>query len=87
MAPVRVGGDHPQRPPADPKLDPQVGRGESVPGLAAGQVEGGVAQGIGWALLEKFVERDGRMANPTMTDYIVPTTMDTPPKPCLRNAE
>jgi CO/xanthine dehydrogenase Mo-binding subunit len=49
------------------------------PHLAFGQIEGGVAQGLGWALHENVVWRDGRMANPTMTDYIVPTTMDTPP--------
>ena len=33
------------------------------PVLAAGQIEGGVAQGIGWALYENVVWRDGRMAN------------------------
>jgi CO/xanthine dehydrogenase Mo-binding subunit len=49
------------------------------PVLAAGQVEGGVAQGVGWALLENVVWKDGRMANATMTDYPVPTAMDTPP--------
>jgi CO/xanthine dehydrogenase Mo-binding subunit len=49
------------------------------PVLAAGQIEGGVAQGIGWALLENIVWQDGRMMNATMTDYIVPTAMDTPP--------
>ena len=47
--------------------------------LAAGQIEGGVAQGIGWALLEDVVWEGGRMKNATMTDYIVPTSMDTPP--------
>jgi len=49
------------------------------PVLAAGQIEGGTAQGIGYALLEEVVMRDGRMANARMTDYQVPTTMDTPP--------
>jgi CO/xanthine dehydrogenase Mo-binding subunit len=48
------------------------------PGLALGQIEGGSAQGIGYALLEEVVMRDGRMANSTMTNYIVPTTVDTP---------
>ncbi len=42
------------------------------PLLAAGQIEGGVAQGIGWALYENVVWKDGRMANDRMTDYIVP---------------
>jgi len=49
------------------------------PVLAAGQIEGGVAQGLGWALLENLVWKDGRVQNPTMTDYVVPTAMDTPP--------
>lgn len=49
------------------------------PVLAIGQIEGGSAQGIGWALLEEVVMRDGRMANATLTNYIIPTTLDTPP--------
>jgi CO/xanthine dehydrogenase Mo-binding subunit len=48
------------------------------PTLAAGQIEGGVAQGIGWALYEDVVWRDGRMANAQMTNYIMPTSMDLP---------
>ncbi|MGH7295466.1 MAG: xanthine dehydrogenase family protein molybdopterin-binding subunit, partial [Polyangiaceae bacterium] len=49
------------------------------PLLAAGQIEGGVAQGIGWALYENVVWKDGRIANDRMTDYIVPTSADVPP--------
>src|SRR5438874_3925572 len=49
------------------------------PILAGGQIEGGTAQGLGWALLEEVVMRDGRMANCQLTNYIVPTTLDTPP--------
>jgi CO/xanthine dehydrogenase Mo-binding subunit len=49
------------------------------PVLAAGQIEGGVAQAIGWALYENVVWRDGRMANAQMTNYIMPTSMDLPP--------
>jgi CO/xanthine dehydrogenase Mo-binding subunit len=49
------------------------------PVLAAGQIEGGVAQGIGWALYEQVVWREGRMANGQMTNYIMPTSMDLPP--------
>lgn len=49
------------------------------PVLAAGQVEGGVAQGIGWALYEDVVWKDGRMSNDRMTDYIIPTAADVPP--------
>jgi CO/xanthine dehydrogenase Mo-binding subunit len=49
------------------------------PVLATGQVEGGVAQGIGWALFEQVVWREGRMVNAQMTNYIMPTSMDLPP--------
>src|SRR5207244_12352508 len=48
------------------------------PTLAAGQIEGGTAQGIGYALLEEVVMREGRMANAQLTNYTVPTTLDTP---------
>jgi CO/xanthine dehydrogenase Mo-binding subunit len=49
------------------------------PVLAAGQVEGGVAQGIGFALYENIVWQQGRMVNGQMTNYIMPTSMDVPP--------
>jgi CO/xanthine dehydrogenase Mo-binding subunit len=49
------------------------------PVLAAGQIEGGVAQGIGFALYENVVWQEGRMVNGQMTNYIMPTTMDVPP--------
>jgi len=49
------------------------------PVLAAGQIEGGVAQGIGYALFENVVWQDGRMANGQMTNYIMPTSVDVPP--------
>ncbi len=49
------------------------------PVLLAGQIEGGTAQGIGYALLENVVMQDGVMANASMTNYVVPTTLDTPP--------
>jgi CO/xanthine dehydrogenase Mo-binding subunit len=49
------------------------------PVLAAGQIEGGVAQGIGYALYEEVVWQKGRMANSQMTNYIMPTSMDVPP--------
>jgi CO/xanthine dehydrogenase Mo-binding subunit len=48
------------------------------PTLALGQIEGGSAQGLGYALLEEVVMRDGRMANASLTNYIIPTTLDTP---------
>jgi CO/xanthine dehydrogenase Mo-binding subunit len=49
------------------------------PILAAGQIEGGVAQGIGFALYENCVWQEGRMINGQMTNYIMPTSMDVPP--------
>ena len=48
------------------------------PVLARGQILGGVAQGIGFALYEKVEWRDGRMANSQMTNYIMPTSADLP---------
>jgi CO/xanthine dehydrogenase Mo-binding subunit len=48
------------------------------PVLARGQILGGVAQGIGFALYEKVEWRDGRMANSQMTNYIIPTSADLP---------
>ncbi len=49
------------------------------PVLAAGQIEGGVAQGIGFALYENVVWQQGRMLNGQMTNYIMPTSVDVPP--------
>jgi len=48
------------------------------PILARGQVEGGVAQGIGYALYEKCVYKDGHLMNNQMTNYIMPTSADLP---------
>ena len=42
------------------------------PMLATGQIEGGSAQGLGYALLEEVVMRDGRMANAQLTNYSFP---------------
>jgi CO/xanthine dehydrogenase Mo-binding subunit len=49
------------------------------PVLAAGQIEGGIAQAVGWALSEDVVWQEGRMVNSQMTNYIMPTSMDLPP--------
>jgi CO/xanthine dehydrogenase Mo-binding subunit len=49
------------------------------PLLAAGQVIGGVAQGIGFSLYEKVVWQNGRMQNGQMTNYIMPAATDVPP--------
>jgi CO/xanthine dehydrogenase Mo-binding subunit len=49
------------------------------PVLAEGQITGGVAQAIGFALYEKVVLQNGRMINNQMTNYIMPTSADLPP--------
>jgi len=49
------------------------------PVLARGQITGGVAQGIGYALYEKVIWQNGRMLNGQMTNYIMPTSADLPP--------
>lgn len=48
------------------------------PILAEGQIEGGVAQGIGYALYEKVICKEGRVINNGFTNYIVLTSDDTP---------
>jgi CO/xanthine dehydrogenase Mo-binding subunit len=49
------------------------------PVLAKGQIIGGVAQGIGFALYEKVLWQSGRMVNGQMTNYIMPASCDLPP--------
>src|ERR1019366_9975033 len=44
-----------------------------------GQIEGGVAQGLGQALSEEIVFHEGRVMNSNLTDYKMPTAMDVPP--------
>lgn len=46
------------------------------PKLAEGQIEGGVAQGIGYAIYEKVRWQKGRMTNGRFTNYIMPTSAD-----------
>jgi CO/xanthine dehydrogenase Mo-binding subunit len=48
------------------------------PTTAEGQVEGGVLQGLGYALVEEHHMRDGRILNDQFSTYIIPTPMDTP---------
>lgn len=43
-----------------------------------GQVEGGTLMGIGWALTEEMIIKDGNVLNPNFLDYRVPTAMDIP---------
>ena len=49
------------------------------PVLAAGQVEGGTVQALGYALLEEVLWRDGRIVNTRMQNYLIPTALDAPP--------
>jgi CO/xanthine dehydrogenase Mo-binding subunit len=44
-----------------------------------GQIQGGTTQGIGLALMEEIQVRDGKIRNPSFTDYLIPTILDTPP--------
>ncbi|HVB76814.1 MAG TPA: molybdopterin cofactor-binding domain-containing protein [Candidatus Nitrosotalea sp.] len=43
-----------------------------------GQIEGAVAQGVGLALMEEMLLQDGHLLNPSFTDYLLPTVLDTP---------
>ncbi|MDE2510028.1 MAG: molybdopterin-dependent oxidoreductase, partial [Elusimicrobia bacterium] len=49
------------------------------PLFAEGQIIGGSTQGLGWALLEEPVYKDGVMINSQLTNYVIPTSLDTPP--------
>jgi CO/xanthine dehydrogenase Mo-binding subunit len=54
------------------------------PQTTEGQIQGGVAQGIGWALTENMVTEQGRILNPNFRDYVIPGPLDLPPiKPIL----
>ncbi len=76
----------------DVEVDPETGKtdilrytvvqdaGKAIhPSYVEGQMQGGTAQGVGWALYEEYVYGpDGRMANPTLLDYRMPTCWDVP---------
>lgn len=49
------------------------------PQALEGQIHGGSAQGLGLALMEEIQMRDGRVLNPSFTDYLIPTILDMPP--------
>jgi CO/xanthine dehydrogenase Mo-binding subunit len=49
------------------------------PMTAAGQQEGAIAQGIGYAMTEHCLVEDGRPLNPNFSDYKIPCTLDMPP--------
>ncbi|HWB56668.1 MAG TPA: molybdopterin cofactor-binding domain-containing protein [Gaiellaceae bacterium] len=49
------------------------------PQAVEGQIEGGIAQGLGLALMEEIQTRDGLITNASFTDYLIPTALDMPP--------
>jgi CO/xanthine dehydrogenase Mo-binding subunit len=76
----------------DVEVDPETGHvtivrytaaqdvGKAIhPAYVEGQIQGGVAQGVGWALNEEYIfDRDGTMENPGFLDYRVPVASDLP---------
>jgi len=78
---------------ADVEVDPETGKvtilrytvvqdaGRAIhPAYVEGQMQGGAAQGIGWALHEEYVyDEQGRLLNPNFLDYRIPTALDLPP--------
>ena len=50
------------------------------PGSVEGQIQGGFVQGLGFALCEEVVWEGAKIANPSLMDYKVPTTLDASPK-------
>jgi CO/xanthine dehydrogenase Mo-binding subunit len=77
---------------ADVEVDPETGKvtvlrftsvqdaGKAIhPGYVEGQMQGGSAQGIGWALNEEYyVSAEGAMMNSSLLDYRMPTSLDLP---------
>lgn len=48
------------------------------PAAVEGQIEGGAVQGQGYALSEEMIYQDGRLMTPSLSEYLIPTTMDVP---------
>jgi xanthine dehydrogenase D subunit len=51
------------------------------PDAVVGQIQGGSTQGMGLALMEEIQIVEGKIRNPSFTDYLIPTILDTPPMP------
>jgi CO/xanthine dehydrogenase Mo-binding subunit len=51
------------------------------PQAVVGQIQGGSAQGLGLAVMEEIQVVDGKVRNPSFTDYLIPTILDMPPMP------
>ncbi len=76
----------------DVEVDPDTGKTEILrytavqdagkavhPSYVEGQIQGGVAQGVGWALNEEyFYDEEGQLLNSSFLDYRMPTTLDLP---------
>ncbi|GAA3109603.1 xanthine dehydrogenase subunit D [Pseudonocardia yunnanensis] len=61
-------------------LDTAQDVGKAInPDAVVGQIQGGSAQGMGLALMEEVVVTDGKVRNPSFTDYLIPTILDMPP--------
>jgi CO/xanthine dehydrogenase Mo-binding subunit len=43
-----------------------------------GQIEGGTIQGLGYAVMEELLHKDGVVVNPSLADYYIPTSLDVP---------
>ena len=52
------------------------------PVAVVGQLEGGIAQGLGLAVMEEIQLKDGQVRNASFTDYLLPTMLDMPPVVC-----
>jgi xanthine dehydrogenase D subunit len=62
------------------QLDCSQDVGKAVnPDAVIGQIQGGSAQGLGLAVMEEIQVRDGKIRNPSFTDYLIPTILDMPP--------
>lgn len=48
------------------------------PQQVVGQIQGGLVQSVGYAVLENFVEKDGRVLTPNLSTYLIPTVLDIP---------
>jgi CO/xanthine dehydrogenase Mo-binding subunit len=48
------------------------------PKLVEGQIEGGVVQAAGYAVLENFIQRDGQVLTKSLSTYLIPTVLDIP---------
>lgn len=48
------------------------------PQQVIGQIQGGLVQSVGYAVMENFIEKDGRVVTPNLSTYLIPTVLDIP---------